>query len=606
MQYCLVEDLNQNITLPKDCIYIALTIDASYKLDKLGIEYTLLENFYNQRDVCGDTNAYLYSQLDWFNSFDELVKNIYIEAKTLNINLPILYFYNIKYLVDQVILSARILQKFLDVAKPQKIYFVSQNFGEDDFDRWHWFYNGESSFSRLIEPICEKKNIEIEKIIISVNADKNISYFSMKVIIAEFKKFIPKSIKSRIKRFLNTIEIGVSSRSAQNKNILILKTRDYVQDFCKDAVNSCYKIKYFSDTNFNKKKKSSFYEPKYNNSDLFKDTDLINWINNQCDIDVYPIIKNRFNYLINNTFPQTITLIKYFIKLYEEQNIKFVLNYSLSTEVDFAAAIAAKISSSTKSVGFYHGMDAFDAPHRFFMEFAHFDIYFASTKGEVDHIRKLSKKFSQYGHPVVNEYTYLRNKIMKSFIKKESLPSRRSGKQIVLYIPIMRKIRLNMPIDYGIPLTMFYIKWHKSLISYFNKRTDFRFIWKAYLQPNFNYDPIQEIIKESNSTNITFSDGNLKSWLARADRVICDVPSAAFFEACFAGKPVIAFYNPDEQRLRDNAYDTFGSSLRSYSSFEEGLNIVEEILDNDPEQYIVNLNNLKQSDISVCDILHSH
>tara|TARA_B110001454_G_C12368745_1_gene287470 strand:- start:22 stop:516 length:495 start_codon:yes stop_codon:yes gene_type:complete len=163
-----------------------------------------------------------------------------------------------------------------------------------------------------------------------------------------------------------------------------------------------------------------------------------------------------------------------------------------------------------------------------------------------------------------------------------------------------------MPIDLGVPFTMSLLRWHMSLIDYFLTRKDCHFIWKAVLQSKFNYDPIKKIIDQKKCENLTFSDANIQSWLLKADRVICDVPSTAYFEACFAGKPVLTFHNPDEQNLIDNAYDIFGDSLKSYNSFDEGLAIVDEFLNDEPEKYIVNLDNLRDSDTSVFDVLGSY
>ena len=233
MKYCLIEDLNHNTTLPADCINVALTIDASYKLDALGIKYTLLEDYFIPKDVYGDTDEYLASQLEWFKSFDELVKDEYKEAKTLNINLPELYFYNIKYLVDQVILTTRILNRFLDDTRPSKVWFLSQVVDKDRIDRWHWFYHGESSFSRIIKPICNKRKIQLEKKIINSISTNIEAHLNAKGIFTEIKKFIPKPIKHKIKSIINIIEIGKNSSSNKNNNktILVIKTRDYVQDF---------------------------------------------------------------------------------------------------------------------------------------------------------------------------------------------------------------------------------------------------------------------------------------------------------------------------------------------------------------------------------------
>ena len=136
------------------------------------------------------------------------------------------------------------------------------------------------------------------------------------------------------------------------------------------------------------------------------------WINNQCELDTYDIIKDRFDYIVDSLFPETLSMIISFISLYEKEKIDIVLNYSLGTEIDFAAAMAAKINHSTKSVGFYHGMDAFKTSFRYFMEFKHFDIYFSSTTGEVEHIIALSDQFENQSKSIISEYPYLRNKVI--------------------------------------------------------------------------------------------------------------------------------------------------------------------------------------------------
>jgi len=46
--------------------------------------------------------------------------------------------------------------------------------------------------------------------------------------------------------------------------------------------------------------------------------------------------------------------------------------------------------------------------------------------------------------------------------------------------------------------------------------------------------------------------------------------------------------------------------LKSYNSFDEGLAIIDKFLNDDPEKYIVNLDNLRDSDTSVFDVLGSY
>ena len=602
MEYCLIEDLNSNIPLPNNCQLVALTVDASSKLDNLGIEYSIIDDYLNMKDTYGDVDTYLSSQLKWFKSFDKMVKELYGDAKTLNIDLPELYFYNIKYLVDQIILTSRMLNGFFEKARPNKVWFYSQVFGEDYFDRWSWFYFGDSSFSRIVDLICEKKQIKLEKKIINATYTKSDNPFHDGTILSKVKQLIPRSIKNSIKSSKNNLEIALRPSSNKNKKtIFIIKSNGYVQEFCRDAVENGYKIKYF-----NKKMLDDSSFPIIENAnvgaDYLKNSNLMKWINDKCEFDTYDIIKDRFHYLLNSLFPETLSMIISFMSIYEKEKVDFVLNYSLGTEIDFAAAMAAKINKSTKSVGFYHGMDAFKAPFRYFMEIKHFDIYFSSTSGEVEHFSELSKQFDNHSKSIISEYPYLRNKMVK-LRNRYTHPLDNSKKPIVLYLPIMRKIRSNMPIDLSIPLNMSMLKWHMALIDYFSSKIDNHFIWKAYLHSPFNYDPIENYIKKKKFKNLTFSNIKLQNWLPKVDRVICDVPSTAFFEASLSGKSVITFFDKDIQQFRESVFDTFGSSIKSFKNIDEGIKIIDEFLHDESGKYVVDIEKLIDSNASVFDVL---
>ena len=73
-----------------------------------------------------------------------------------------------------------------------------------------------------------------------------------------------------------------------------------------------------------------------------------------------------------------------------------------------------------------------------------------------------------------------------------------------------------------------------------------------------------------------------------ADKIIFDQPSAAFFECIFSRIPILGLYRPNDQRLRENAYNSFGPSLQPYNNIEEGINLVKKFIDGNPSDYIVN------------------
>ena len=93
MNYFLVEDFNQEIKIPKNCVVIALSPDAIYKLEKFQINYILLEDFIKMNQLYGDVESYTNSQIEWFNEFDEYCKLLSEETRKLNENITIEAFY---------------------------------------------------------------------------------------------------------------------------------------------------------------------------------------------------------------------------------------------------------------------------------------------------------------------------------------------------------------------------------------------------------------------------------------------------------------------------------------------------------------------------------
>lgn len=631
MEYCLIEKWGDGYILPKNCKAIALTPEASYLLKKNEIEFEVLEAFYSFGEVCGDTERYLFSQLSWFKEFDKLVKDFFPEAKELNLNLASLFFYNIKYLVDQIILSSRIINKFIEVVKPSKIWFSPMIYGEDKINRWYWFYFGKSSFFRIIELICRQRGIsfnlliperKVERLIDSNFKKSLVMVFSGCIDIKNFmKKILPKQILNFVIDFkqyfllYRCLCINYLFTYQKKCNILILNGKNYIiYNFCKEAnrygfklffkrKNKIYSLLRVQKINFGKigeiKNQIKIDYSAYK----FIDEKLMGWVKNQCGFDVSEILNSRFRYLIQELFPQTIVRIKSFIDFYNNNKIDFVVSNVLFSDEDFAAVAATRMSNSTKSVGFCHGVDGFEAKPRFFMEYNLFDLYFASTSGEVEHIKELSNLFNS-SRPLVYEYSYLRNYFYVKTKKRTSNgKSNVKKKPVVLFIPIMIKTRPNMPIEKAFPLTMEFVKYHYALIDYFSLRNDYHFIWKALPQTFERGDVVPLILRNRSIKNITYSSTQLNKWLALADRVICDAPSTAFFECIFSRLPVLSFYRPRDQKLREDAYHIFGPSLQPYFSLEEWFKIIEEFLNNDPQKYIVSL---PQKEVSVPNILINH
>jgi len=312
---------------------------------------------------------------------------------------------------------------------------------------------------------------------------------------------------------------------------------------------------------------------------------IMRWVNKQCGVDVSSIVYSRFKFFLEEIFPEAIVRIKKYVEFYDKYNIDFVISYAVSTVDDFAAVAAARISRSTRSVSFNHGVDAYAEKLKFFTDNSLFDLVFANVGEEADHIEGLSKLFRGPGVSAY-EYSYFRKRFYKIREERKHRKLTRHKKPLVLFLPIMRVERMNMPIGKLQSMQWDYFEWHSSLIDYFSSRNDFIFIWKSLVQRYGRGDTISRILKDRPQENIIYSRAYIQEWLLSADRVICDIPSTAFFECVFAGLPVLGLYRPQDQELREAARRGYGSSLRPYSNVKEGIKAVEDFLNSDPAKYI--------------------
>lgn len=618
MQYCLIEDFNEGLSLPKDCTIVALTYVAIYKLEKFGHNYITFEDFYRSGEIRGDTDAFLKQQLLWFRDFDEFIKDVFPEAKRLNANLASIYYYWIKYCVDNVILSVRIIRRFIESAEPDKIVFLTREPGPDLIDHVLSFKNVESTYSRLIEPICEVEGIEFERVILEDGLgegyDTNLKPFHNREKSSRelIKKVVPRRIFDFLKMVRNIFygyrwlfKSDSLSRKGES-NIFVLNSLTSIQDFLGNEKRHHYKYFFYENGSIRKYSLFGFWKigdidetlgaSIGNSSDWEKvlhrlcNGQIMGWVNAQCGLDVSSVLVSRFELFLREICPKILSMIPVFINFYNKYDIDFVTLGSLLTLEEHAAVTAARHSVKTKSAYFIHGVDALEGKSRLFKLTRFFDVYFVNSKEEVEHERKLLKEFN-LGFPEVFESPHFQKRCRRALKFKYLRKGFRSnnGKPIVLFVPVMCAPCPNRPVAKGQPFPMEYVKWHRSLVDFMSRRKDYQFIWKGYFLPNQKFDLMKEILKEKKYDNISFHSNKLMSWFPVAERVLCDTPSTAFFEAIYSKLPVMGLFRPEDQKLNKNCYARFDKNLRAYSSIDGGIKLVEEFLDNDPEQYVVSL-----------------
>jgi len=617
VEYCLIEELAEDFNLPKDFIYVALTPKAVYQLDKINVEYITFEDFYTSGELRGNTDEFLVEQLRWFDEFDALLKEIYPRAKSLNLNLGSIYFYWIKYMFDNIILTSRILNKFIKSVQPHKILFMGEKFSRDSISHVLQFQNVESTYSRLIEHICKQNCIPFE----NINTNNKISDPSKYSFNINLKNNIENIFPSifallrNVKEFISGLRMLHISRSKLKQsshkaifltttNLLCNAIKDFTEKPIQCLIYNANAIKYYkfpfirkTPLHFEEYGKKVVKNINPHNRKLTEDQ-IYSWLNEKCGMDVSSIVKSRIDYFIDNICPKIISMVDTFKDLYDSQEIDFVFTDQVYSLEEHAAIVAARYSKNTRAVYIHHGADAFEVKSRFFILVRLFDYYFTATKGEAEHEQDLRNKYKAQ-LPEIYSANYFK-KTLNPKIEKNSDQKKYDSKQTIIFIPIMCAPWPQRPMEKGQPFPMEYVKWHKALAHYFSTRKDYNFIWKGYYLKNQKYDIMENTIDDKKYNNIEFHSSKLGHWLSKVDKVICDTPSTAFFESIFSLLPVLALYRPNDQILRKNAYGAFGRSLAPYSDIEEGISLIENFIDAKPEDYLIDVDIDK---VSLSDVL---
>lgn len=606
MRYSLIEECPSGTVLPADTIHVALTQHAISQLRQRAVSYVTLEEFYTSGEIRGDIDHFLHTQLDWFSAFDDYISRLYPLADSLQIDMASLYYYWIKYAVDNVILTARVLTRFIAVTAPDKIFFIHTQAPTDEIEHILSFRNLESTYSLLIRQVCERENIGFQRLTIPrslgfaeqaklLKAQGLFSYLKVKA------RYVRNSLRN-FKHLRKTLRPGTKGKRIK---VFLLKSSYYMLDFCQEAKKAGFEFYVLEGNQIIKydafQRKKILDIDRDFKSDVISDelygrdaagtdfAEINHWINSQCGLDCSSVLASRLKKFSEDVCPRILALIPGFIKFYQEHQIDYVITPSIWSLEDHAAIAAARKTPHTQSVGFNHGIDAFEAKSRFFKVTRLYDYFFVSTSEEVDHENRMVREFG-YDAPKVYPARYFQSKCSQiAELRKNNPDQRIKGKPIVVFVPIMCVPWPNRPIELTQPFPMEYVKWHLALADFMAAQKQWHFIWKGLFQPNQDFDLIADYIHQNNFDNVSFQSGDLSQWLSVAGKVICDSPSTAYFEAMLAGIPVLSLYRPDDQRLRSNARTAYGASLEPYRTIAEGLEHIKAFLESDDTRFVVSL-----------------
>ena len=637
MHYYLLDKWHKSFILPEGCQAVALNENTIYQLEKCNIPYVVLEDYYKSFEIRGDIDAFTLHQLEWFGEFDSYLKEVFKEAKELDVNLANIYYYGLKYLVDNVILVSLALRQFMEKGKPTKVSFVGMPYTEERFDHLIGveppvtthafeglldkdFTKEEGLYSFLIDLICQDYGVEFERLFFEETEDDSGSFESVHkssvgTIQKKSKEFVKKifpakGISSLKEFFFLKHLIKICSRSHAQKEkkgrVLVLHSLKSTEDFVINLRNHGFHL-FFKQPQavrdiawtriLNHQRiphvKSIVQTPNDFDMNDFLKSRIMKWINTECGgIDVSGILSSRLRYFICKICPELLTKIQDYKDYYIKNDIDFVLAPNVWSVDESAAMAAARLSPSTKTIGMGHGADGYETKSRYFYLYRYCDFYISATKGETENEQFLTKYYNQE-YPKSYTHDYLFRDLMNTYTKDRIVKplKQAKGRKVVLFVPVVYPSPAARSFQLNQPFPMEFIPWHRALAEYFSKQKDTFFIWKALIQPigDQTYDPITQLIGSDKYENVSFEFNKITYWFPYVDRILCDFPSTAFFESMYSSIPAMALYQPKHQILRFNAKDCFGKSIQPYTEIDEGLKVVDNFLNAPKEDYIVPL-----------------
>jgi len=617
MKYYLVEAYSSDIKFDGDDTIIALTPLASYELDKAGVKYSILEDYYDESKFLKEEEDYFNDQLNWFNEFDNFLFNIFPEAKVKNLKLATVRYFHIKCMVDSLILRCKVLDTFINKVNPNDIIYISMSWKKDVINPTNHplqFRKSQSLFSRFIPLFCEKYDINFQRIMLKEEVDSNDinsgNYYFLRRIKNGLK--CNKHVKN-LWYFYKTFCINnIFSKSFSNYryNILFLKTHGFVKDIIKEAQKKGHRIFYKQGKNVIKQSFmynnviGSIYPDIISNSKQdtknyvkkIDKTKIITWINDYCNIDITNIIMPRLQYFINEWCPKFIFLVDKYINFYNENQIDLVITPHMVLIDEFAAIIATRYNKKTKSACLQHGDAVFDLKIWDFGEYLPYDIYFTTNYEMEKYIkyrvqfRNIDTKVFQYSnrYKILPKVNNLKNKVRSE-----------ADRKTLVYVPTMYQWDNTFWAESRMPDTWYYC-WHKELIKYFGSKKDFNFIWKGIPASNEIYDPIPNLINDQGYKNIKYATEPFIKWIKKADLVLLDYPSTALYEAAVSGLPVMSLYFPFNV-VRETALKLFGKSLQPFNNFNNGIAKINEFLNSNPDEFVVSIPYSKTSILKTLD-----
>lgn len=592
-----------------DGTVVSLYPRVSRALEELGVDYCILEDFYDERDLAFGQDAFFFEQLEWFRAFDKMLKSRITYLAVGGHDLAKLCMINLKYFSDELAVESFILRRFLEKTGPVEIRYVRRK-REQPIGCMRAFLNNESN--NFLRDLLVAAPAELGVTLVTIDLEPETRYDKPLVGLEALKHHLSRwgllyGAAKKIDHILRYSKLRRFLRARKNPmTVLALHAGGPVMDSAiAELVSEGHRVFYHSDGAIYDacslgERKVSDMTPSTDEDvlqrqcrgaadDLTPSDPLFDFIEKKCRWSISELALPYFRYFVSETCFSILASASKFKRFIHTQNVDLMIATN-SSDIPAKAAILASRDSGTRTACFQHGMEAYANRIWHITDLDPFDFYFAAEPLSEARFKRCVENEGYLKRPcVVAQSAALLRGISARYAHRNHRLSNRA-KTTILYIPTKLVSYMRHFNNLTYPIGWYY-QYQKSLMDLFGSQAGRRFIYKESVSSRtMSLESIVPYFRSKKYLNISLGSGRLSDYFYRVDAIILDRPTGALFESAASGLPFLCLY-PDfvSEPVAADARAFFGKTLVEFNGFEEARARIMEFLSAPADEYRVSL-----------------
>lgn len=559
-------------------VNIAVTPQACFDLERNGIPYSIMEDYYHEHELIAVYNDYISQRIQWLNGFEQLLAT---ECDGIRNNPGLVSLFlgtcALDALLDSVLIHSFIVNCLQEKTKPLHITYYRKVEVPENFSDVRYSF-GNSVYSLLIPLFCKNQNIKL-----TLQHESPPNARNERTLLPSIKNAVrPLCHKLKRRRLLATLPRVI--QAGDIKSFLFLDDSYGMIKLIGEVLCNGHRCMLLSHdkiiclTKYSAKPVFSIHENLHPSPPAWGEhiRKILNedwvwrWFDALCGMPVRIILKPRFEYFLAVTVPKLLAINTQFSSFFRNHRIDYLVS-STGQMALFAGAIYAAGRHNIKRIRIRHGESVRDAQRLWeFREVRHADhLVVANSEVRDYYLNNIISPGGYHTQVHIADYGF-------ENCTKKKRPRQKKERPLVVYAPgeLVLNARYMGTVTYP---CVWYYKLQQRIADFFASRPDYYFVFKPH--PAVDVDnPIERYLLVKGYRNIIYSRNPFVRWLSQADCAIFDYPETALYEAMAAQVPYFVLHH-SLFKWRRNVIEMLGGRCITYTTHEEAINALSYFLD---------------------------